>query len=445
MRIAIIAEVYLPKVDGVVMRTMNLIRHLQQRGDEILVICPEGQSPPDSPVPVVQFPGFPFPSYPEYRIGLPDERVVSTIHQFQPDLIHYINPFAFGFRCSDLLAKAGVECPSLYSFHTLYGEFVKQYALLKPLSKLLWWLMKDYHNRADRNLTVSAVMEEDLRYRGFARVELWPPAVNCSLFDPSRRRSDMRVRLTSGQPDRPLLLTVSRLAPEKNVAFLEGVIRQYPDVCLAIIGDGPQRAELEQRFAGTSARFFGYLEGEELAAAYASADAFVYASETETMGNVILEAMASGIGVVAPRAGGIRSLVADGETGLLYEPGDSKGAASAVGRLLSDTALRERLGTEARLTVEQWGWNRAVERVRQHYEEVIAAWESGVRVPRRRQWLAPAMVSGLVLSFRVLALISGLGRSTLDRARTATRPPLCGQLLNQDGGTHEHRPEGAGT
>src|SRR5207253_4845654 len=130
--------------------------------------------------------------------------------------------------------------------------------------------------------------------RGFERVELWPPAVDSDLFHPRRQSEAMRTRLLGGRSDRRLLLTVSRLAPEKNVGFLAEVLKAIPDACLAIVGDGPARADLERRFQGTDARFVGYLKGEQLAAAYASADAFIYASETETMGNVVLEAMACG-------------------------------------------------------------------------------------------------------------------------------------------------------
>src|SRR5262249_54880710 len=208
------------------------------------------------------------------------------------------NPFAFGFRCHDLLRKARLHIPSVFSFHTLYGEFVKQYRILRPLSALLWWMMREYHNCADVNLTVSSIMQKELTKRGFERVELWPPAVDSDLFHPDRRSAAMRDRLTNGRPERRLLLTVSRLAPEKNVGFLAAVLRELPDVSLAIVGDGPHRPELERRFSGTDTKFIGYLKGKELAAAYASADAFVYASETETMGNVVLEAMASGCPVV---------------------------------------------------------------------------------------------------------------------------------------------------
>src|SRR5262249_11851411 len=144
------------------------------------------------------------------------------------------------------------------------------------LSRLLWWMMKEYHNRADLNVTVSSIMQEDLTARGFQRVRCWPPAVDGRLFHPERASAAMRGRLSNGRPKKPLLLTVSRLAPEKSVAFLADVLDQVPDACLAVVGDGPQRAELEALFAGRDAHFVGYLKGADLAAAYASADAFVY-------------------------------------------------------------------------------------------------------------------------------------------------------------------------
>jgi glycosyltransferase involved in cell wall biosynthesis len=445
MRIAIIAEVYLPKVDGVVIRTMNLIRHLLDRGDEILVVAPQVDGRRDSPVPVVEFRSFPFPAYPEYRIGLPDARLVRAIDDFAPDILHYINPFAFGFRCRDILLGAGTRVPAIFSFHTLYGEFVKRYPLLRPLAPVLWWLMRDYHNTADRNLTVSAIMQDDLKERGFERVELWPPAVDCELFDPRRASAEMRQRLSHGRPERPLLVTVSRLAPEKNVGFLADVLRQVPEAQLAVVGDGPDRPALERRFAGTNARFFGYMKGEELATAYASADAFIYASETETMGNVVLEAMAAGLGVAAPRAGGIPSLVSHGQTGLLYRPGDTQDAVAAVRRLLDRDGFGAQTGRAARAAVEAWGWNHSTERVREHYLETIDRWKQGVRVARHKRRLGPAMVRALVTAYRAQAFVGG--HRQLPRIAPAAGSPVGvakPHLLTQ-GGIHGRQPEGAGT
>jgi glycosyltransferase involved in cell wall biosynthesis len=400
MRVVIIAEVFLPKIDGVVHRIVNLIRQLVQAGDEVLVVAPEAKGCQGSPVPVVEFRSFPFLLYPEYRIGLPDRRLADVIKDFGPDVLHYVNPFAFGFRCYDVLHRAGVRVPSVFSFHTLYGEFVKKYPLLKPLSYLLWWLMKEYHNRADVNITVSSVMQEDLAKRGFRRVRYWPPAVDGRLFHPGAKSPEMRARLAKGHPGKKLLLTVSRLAPEKNVGFLADVLDHFPDACLAVVGDGPQRSELERRFAGRSANFLGYLKGAELAAAYASADAFVYASEMETMGNVILEAMASGCAVVAPRAGGIPSLVNHGETGLLYTPGDLAEAVRYTGTVLTDDASRCRLGQAARGWVENWDWAHAINQVREIYQESIDQYQRAARQRTYRQGLAQLVMSALVSGFK---------------------------------------------
>jgi glycosyltransferase involved in cell wall biosynthesis len=407
MRIAIISEVFLPKIDGVVNRTLNLIRQLPRYGDEVLIVCPHAPGCDHCSVPVVSVPSFSFPLYPEYRIGLPDQKLAETLKRFEPDVLHYLNPFAFGFRCNDVLHKARVQVPSVFSFHTLYGEFVKGYKALQPLSKLIWWLMREYHNRADVNLTVSGIMQADLQRRGFARVELWPPAVDSDLFHPARKSAAMRDRLSNGRPDRPLLLTVSRLAPEKNVGFLADVLKAFPDASLAIVGDGPARGDLERRFHGLDARFMGYLKGEQLAAAYASADAFVYASETETMGNVVLEAMACGCAVIAPHAGGIPNLVVHGATGFLYRPSDLNDAVQWTRTVLTDKTRRLHLGAAARQAVEERNWEQSIGRVRQAY---LQAMEQPQPVPARSTWrdqLAQLTTKTLVSLFR----------STADRRR----------------------------
>lgn len=403
MRIAIIAEVFLPKIDGVVNRTLNLIRQLSRNGDEVLVVCPYADGCSNCSVPVVSFPSFSFPLYPEYRIGIPNRRLVETLDRFRPDVLHYLNPFAFGFRCNDVLRKAGVQLPSVFSFHTLYGEFVKGYKALQPLSRLIWWLMREYHNRADVNLTVSAIQQEDLKQRGFERVELWPPAVDSDLFHPSRKSAEMRKRLTNGRPERPLLLTVSRLAPEKNVSFLAQVLQAIPDASLAIVGDGPARADLERQFAGLDANFIGYCKGEQLAAAYASSDVFVYASETETMGNVVLEGMAAGCPVVAPRAGGIPSLFTHGESGFLYQPGNRDEAVRLTRTLLDDPGLRSRIGTGARRAIELRNWEQSIGAVRQAYRMAITQrHHPEVSAPWRAQ-AAKLMTKSLVSLFRSMA------------------------------------------
>jgi glycosyltransferase involved in cell wall biosynthesis len=254
------------------------------------------------------------------------------------------------------------------------------------------------------------VTQGELERRGFQRVRFWPPAVDGSLFHPRQHSPAMRDRLSRGQADRQLLLTVSRLAPEKNVGFLADVLDRFPNACLAVVGDGPQRAELERRFAGRNAHFVGYLKGAELAAAYASADAFVYASETETMGNVVLEAMASGCAVVAPRAGGIPSLVAEGETAMLYAPGDLEDAVRVTRMVLGNDGRRGQLGAAARKAVEDWNWEQSIDRVRQVYLESIREFRGSQTRLTLGQRLAQSVSSALVYGFASVSKDGKAGR-----------------------------------
>jgi glycosyltransferase involved in cell wall biosynthesis len=282
--------------------------------------------------------------------------------------------------------------------------------------------MREYHNRADINLTVSRIMQKELEERGFRRVEFWPPAVDGQLFHPSRKNAEMRARLSKGQTEKQLLLTVSRLAPEKNVGFLADVLEHFPNACLAVVGDGPQRGELERRFAGRDTNFIGYLKGAELAAAYASADAFLYASETETMGNVILEGMACGCAVVAPRAGGIPSLVSHGETAMLYTPGNLQEAVAATQTLLSDDAFRARMKQAARATVEDWDWEHSIDLVRQVYRQAIEQYHPASVPTTWKQRLAEMVVSGLVFAFRRLSGFADGGERRRGHPPVAAKP-----------------------
>ena len=403
MRIAIIAEVYLPKIDGVVIRTLNLIRELQAAGDEVMVICPEVDGARNSPVPIVEFPSFCFPMYPEYRIGRPDSRLEAALTEFRPDVVHFLNPFAFGFLCYDRMAAAKMNVATVFSFHTLYAEFVKRYGSLRPLSKLLWWQTKHYHNKADVNLTVSQAQVDDLQSRNFERMHLWQPAVDAELFHPAQRRS----HAPSGRNDNAFqLLTVSRLAPEKNVEFLKGVLQKLPEASLTIVGDGPHRHVLEKHFAGLPVRFVGYLQNEELAEAYATSDAFVYASETETMGNVILEAMACGLPVIAPRAGGIPSLVRHEQSGLLFEPGDAAAAANFVSNILTNESHRSTMIQQAREFAEQHDWAAAAARIRQDYLRAMTRLHQQPQPLPQTSLFARVTTRSLVATFRLLSRLT---------------------------------------
>lgn len=421
MRIVLICEVFLPKVDGVVGRTLNLIRELQAAGDEVLVCCPAVPESRESPVPLAECRSFPCVSYPDYHIGVPGPDLLHCLREFAPDVVHFINPLAFGFAVCLQLRRAAFSVPVVFSFHTQYGEFVRTYPGLSWLSGILWHLMRAFHNTADVNLTVSQTMLEDLELRGFERMQLWPPAVDSERFSPSLRNELMRRRLTGHRPVQSLLLTVSRLAAEKNVGFLTEVLDRVPDGQLAVVGDGPERESLERCFAGRSAIFPGCLTGLQLSQAYASADVFVYASETETMGNVVLEAMAAGLPIVAAAAGGVCSLVQHGRTGFLYTPGRADEAAGYVRQLIEKEDLRERMSRAALEDARSRNWVCAVAAVRGSYRR---ACEVHAQQPERRplSWLAAMMSRLLILGFSLCTL-----RRTSAALGTAVRPRDAGE------------------
>jgi glycosyltransferase involved in cell wall biosynthesis len=244
------------------------------------------------------------------------------------------------------------------------------------LEPLLWELLKAAHNQARLNLCTSTAMVQELSEKGIQHTALWQRGVDTELFRPELRSQAMRDRLLSGRSDTgKLLLYIGRLSAEKQIDRIRPVLEAMPDARLALVGDGPYRNRLEEIFAGLPVNFVGYLAGEELAAAYASGDAFVFPSSTETLGLVLLEAMAAGCPVVGANRGGIPDIVSDGVNGCLYEPeGADGGAASltaAVQRLLGDPAEREQLRCNARSEAERWGWAGATDQLRGFYRQVL--------------------------------------------------------------------------
>jgi glycosyltransferase involved in cell wall biosynthesis len=193
------------------------------------------------------------------------------------------------------------------------------------------------------------------------------------MFVPELASREMRSRLSENNPDSPLLLYVGRLGAEKEIERIKPVLAAIPDARLALVGDGPHRQTLEQYFAGTPTNFVGYLKGQELATAYASADAFIFPSRTETLGLVLLEAMAAGTPVVAARSGGIPDIVTDGVNGYLFDPADEAGSLKATQRLFANPEERETLRQNARREAERWGWAAAAAQLQRYYQSVVFA------------------------------------------------------------------------
>lgn len=219
-----------------------------------------------------------------------------------------------------------------------------------------WAYFRWLHNQADLNLCPSRFTQRQLLAQGFEQVKIWRRGVDHDRFSPRHRSQAWRERLSGGRPDAPLLLYVGRLALEKRVDWLRPVLDALPNVRLAIVGDGPSRPELEELLGGTATTFTGYLQGEDLAHAYASADIFVFPSASETFGNVVLEAMASALPVIVPRSGGPVDHVRHGENGFLFPSEDRLSLVQQAACLVADPALAQQVGARARAYARTQTW-----------------------------------------------------------------------------------------
>jgi glycosyltransferase involved in cell wall biosynthesis len=369
VRIAFFTETFLPKVDGIVTRLTKTLPHLVAAGDEVMVFCPEGAPDNHAGAQVVGVPALPLPLYPELKLALPRPAVSEALERFRPDLVHVVNPAVLGLG-GIWLAKTR-NLPLVASYHTHLPKYLEHYGM-GMLEPLLWELLKAAHNQAELNLCTSTAMVDELAAKGIEHTALWQRGVDTELFRPELANPAMRARLHGGHSDTGnLLLYIGRLSAEKQIERIRPVLEALPQARLALVGDGPHRQQLERLFEGTATTFVGYLAGDALASAYASGDAFVFPSSTETLGLVLLEAMAAGCPVVGANRGGIPDIVSDGINGCLYDPDQPASLVTAVQRLLGDGATRAKLREAARLEAERWGWAGATAQLRAYYQQVL--------------------------------------------------------------------------
>jgi glycosyltransferase involved in cell wall biosynthesis len=368
MKIALVTETFLPSTDGIVTRLCATIDWLRQQGHSVRIIAPDLGVAEYAGAAIVGIPARTFLLYRGKKFAFPSRKVKSALQQFQPDLVHVVNPAFLGV--SGIYYSRILRLPLVASYHTQIPHYADYYHLpfLKPA---LWWFFRTLHNRADLNLCTSLSVQKELQGRRFRNVRLWNRGVDPRQFGPQYRNEIMRKMLTNGRSDKTLLLYVGRLAPEKNIEMLREVLAASADYCLAIVGDGPHRARLEKHFQGTSTVFTGFMHGEKLAQAYASSDLFVFPSVTETLGLVILEAMASGLPVIAARSGPTEEQVRDGVTGILFDAEDRGGMTKAVKSLSSDPELKQKISVQARQHGCQFSWSGPSEQLLAYYKEVI--------------------------------------------------------------------------
>ncbi len=373
MKIAFFTETFLPKVDGIVTRLTKTVRHLVEAGDEVIVFCPEGCPDSYMGAKVIGVAAMPLPLYPELKLGLPGPAVSGALEDFKPDLIHVVNPAVLGLG-GIWLAKTN-NIPLIASYHTHLPKYLEHYGM-GMLEPLLWELLKAAHNQAILNLCTSTAMVKELSEKGIQETALWQRGVDTETFKPELRNNNMRLKLLGKHSDEgSLLIYVGRLSAEKQIERIKPVLEALPNTRLALVGDGPYRQQLEKIFERTSTTFVGYLAGEELASAYACGDAFLFPSSTETLGLVLLEAMAAGCPVVGANRGGIPDIITDGVNGCLYNPdGENDGAKSlikATKKILGNETERQIMRKAAREEAEKWGWSSSTEQLRNYYQNVL--------------------------------------------------------------------------
>ncbi|HUP99500.1 MAG TPA: glycosyltransferase family 1 protein [Aeromicrobium sp.] len=386
MKVAIVAESFLPQTNGVVHSVLRTLEHLAERGIEATVIAPD--APPGHAQPttvagaaVVPLVSWSFPGYEDVRVaGGRVEPVERILGEFQPDVVHLASPYVLGWRGVRAANTLGI--PSVAVYQTDVPSFAVRYGF--PWAhKLLSTRVRDIHSAATLTLAPSTASIDVLAGLGVQRVRLWRRGVDTGRFDPALRDEALRLRLAP--EGEKLVGFVGRLAREKQVQDLAS-LTDVPGTRLVVVGDGPERRRLERLLP--DARMTGMLHGDELAATMASLDVLVHTGESETFCQVVQEALASGVPVVAVRAGGPIDLVDHSRTGWLYPPGDLAAMADHVRDLTGDESKRQAFGRAARASVAGRTWRSICTELIGHYSSAIEAY-GGLRpedlLPKKRR------------------------------------------------------------
>jgi len=373
-------------VSGYSNRFNEMLRYLKKAGDDVGILTVDSQTLKEE-LPKEKFGyevqhtrGFTFPLYNRISLtmDLPDLKGAQILEKMQPDLIHVSSP---GFIVLAAISYARIRgIPLLMSYHTHIPNYAPTYLPFMPGSaELAWILLRWAHSFADLTLCTSPQMKRELIANGIPRVEVWRKGIDTIRFNPKFKSSEMRERMSQGHLEDFLMVCVGRIGSEKRLKDIRPMLEKLgKGVRLCFVGGGPQEEELKEYFKGTNTVFMGQMSGDDLSAAFSSADVFVMPSDSETLGFVVLESMASGVPVVGAKAGGIPNLIDDGVDGFLVEPGDTDGFVEKL-RLLRENkeGVRDRMGLMATKEAERWSWESATSILRNlQYEQAIVNFRS---------------------------------------------------------------------
>ena len=376
LRIAFVTETYPPEINGVSLSTARFIRGLRKRNHAIELVRPRQQREAHDAdahagdIDEVLVPGVPIPRYPDLRMGLPAKRLLARRWaRNPPDLVHIVTEGPLGWSA---LRAAEESClPVTSDFRTNFDAYSRHYGagwLQKPVLAYL----KQFHNRTRRTLVPTEQQRQKLASAGFSNLEIVARGVDTQLFNPARRSESLRRSWGAG-PDDIVVMHVGRLAPEKNLRLLSATLRvvqaRNAATRVVVVGDGPARGFLQQ--AHPRAIFAGTRSGEELAAHYASGDLFVFPSLTETFGNVTLEAMASGVAVLAFDYAAAAKHIRHGTNGYLVPYGDEPAFYRLAADIAANTSALRESGKAARHAAAQLDWDRVVRELETLFMAVV--------------------------------------------------------------------------
>lgn len=367
MRIAIVTETFVPATDGICTRLANFVVQLKDSGHEVIVISPELGINNYKGVPVYGLETVTFPLYGSRPWGLPSRKVKTIFKQFKPDVVHAVNPISLGSSAVHYANKLNI--PLITSYHTHLPNYLDHYnmSLLKPV---LWEYIRYWHTKSDFNITVSQSLMNELNDEMIPTQGVLPRGIDIDGRHPDFFDQELYDELTFNEPSHKLLVYVGRLAPEKDIEHLRAMFDHRNDLCLAIVGDGPDRERLEEVFAGTKTSFLGFKHGEDLSKAFATGDAFVFPSTSETFGLVISEAMASGIPVIAAKSDPTVEQITDMETGLIYESGNTESLMEAI-NYIDNPLLMQKLSLKGRSEAMKYTWDNATINLLDFYTQTI--------------------------------------------------------------------------
>jgi glycosyltransferase involved in cell wall biosynthesis len=385
LRIAVVTETYPPEVNGVALTLQRVVLGLRDRGHHVQLVRPrqgaDGPATPQEQGKDVLMRGMAIPRYPHLQLGLPSRRQLEPLWTLQrPDLIHIATEGPLGWSALRVARK--LRIPVTSDFRTNFHAYSSHYGM-GWLSKPIMAYLKRFHNQTLTTMVPTRGLADRLAQSGFERLQVVARGVDTGLFDSTRRDETLRASW-GARPDTPVLLCVGRLAREKNLPLLVRAYAQaklvQADLKLVLVGDGPMRAELQA--LAPDAILTGQLDRLELARHYASADIFGFPSQTETFGNVVLEAMASGLAVLAYDYAAASENITPGRTGLLAAMDDEEAFVRQVAELAQDAGLRQRLRAAARDAARLNDWGGIVAQIESVMKLAIAGHLNGASQPR---------------------------------------------------------------